>query len=275
MTGANERGRTHRTGFWWLIALLAASGVAMAIIVVFGMFESVAYSIVWRVFVADLYLIASLAAQHRWLRLAAWAGTAVTFVLGMVSVFWRYTPYWEWADGSKSHTVGDSSTGWSPWFGFEDDLEISGHVIVVTFLLLGFVSFAYRWISAERLLRGIYVFTFVAGFAASLLGVVQILDSPFRMNLGDWIGQLQAGLVILALTAAAIVIIAAFVQRSASRSRQRKQGAVAARAAAVDAMGARDATGSELSHDELRTLVRGYVDEYLRELAERQNGESK
>jgi hypothetical protein len=277
-----------------LIGLLAASGVAMAFIVVFGMFDSVAYSLVWRVFVADLYLIASLAAQHRWLRLTAWIGTGVTFLLGMVNVFWRFTPYWQWADGRDYYTVGDPRTGWSPWFGFEESLEYAAHLVLVGVVVLGFVSLAYRWVAGERVLRAVYVFTFAAGLLSVLLGAVLILDSPYRMGLDEWVGQLQAGITILALTAAAIVTIAAFVLRRAARSAERagipgipgtagsfaeqQRLAAVAQAAGAAAPLRASGTGSQapqaphtegalatLTPDELRALVRRYVDDYLAE----------
>lgn len=288
MSGTKE---SSRTGFWVLIGLLAASGVAMAFIVVFGMFDSVAYSLVWRVFVADLYLIASLAAQHRWLRLTAWIATGVTFLLGMVNVFWRFTPYWEWTDGRSSFTVGDPRTGWSPWFGFEESLEYAAHLVLVGVVALGFVSLAYRWVAGERVLRAVYAFTFTAGLLSVLLGAVLILDSPYRMGLDEWVGQLQAGITILALTAAAIVTIAAFVLRRAARTaehagsfasagsfaEQQRLAAVAQAAGAAAPLPA-PGTGSQapqtpptegalarLTPDELRVLVRRYVDDYLAE----------
>lgn len=250
-----------RTGFWILVGLLAASGVAMAFIVVFGEFDSVAYSLVWRVFVADLYLIASLAAQHRWLRLTAWIGTGVVFALGMVNVFWRFTPYWQWAEGRSSFRVGDESTGWSPWFGFEADLEYAAHLLLVGIVVLGFVSLAYRWVAGERVLRAVYTFTFVSGLLAVLLGAVLILDSPHRLNLDDWVRQLQAGITILALTAAAIVAIAAFVQRKTAR-----QGVSESVERAVDPpTPSAEQTLAALTPEQLRALVRQYVDERLAE----------
>lgn len=267
-------GDRRRVGFWVLIGVLGVSGISMAFIAVFGLFDSTAFSLVWRVFVADLYLIASLAAQHRWLRWTAWIGTAVTFLLGLVNVFWRYTPYYEWADGRTNYTVGDSGSGWSPWFGFEGDLEASAHLILVGVILLGFVSLAYRWVAGERLLRAIYVFTFVSGLVSVLLGAVLILDSPFRWNLSSGWEQALAGFVILALTAMAIVIIAAFVQRNAARARVRAaEGAQAAAiadglvpsAALSPAPSGSSVSAAGIADDELRVLVRTYVDEYLAE----------
>jgi hypothetical protein len=266
----------RRTGFWLLLGLLALSGVSMAFIVIFGFFDSTAYSIVWRVFVADLYLIASFAAQHRWLRLTAWIGTGITFVIGLVNAFWQYTPYYRWAGGRASYTVGDEGTGWSPWFGFEQDLEAAAHLLLVTVLVLGFVSLAHRWIVGERVLHGIYVFTFIAALTAALIGAMLILDSPFRWDIGgDALGKVAAGISILALTGAAIVTIAAFVQRKAARARaaaehrgERIAAAVTDHLAApgpaqAGASGAASPAGR--SDAELRELVRGYVDEYLRE----------
>ncbi len=249
--------------FWVLIGLLAVSGVVMAFIVMFGMFDSVAYSLVWRVFVADLYLIASLTAQHTWLRRAAWVATGLTFLLGAVNVFWRYTPYWQWADGRSSMTSGDPSTGWSPWFGFEQDLEFAGHTVTIGLIVLSFISLAYRWVSNQRGLQGIYVFTFAAGLISIVLGVLLTLSHPYRMPIDSWVSQLMGGMVILTLTGAAIVTIGAFVQRRASRVDERNS--------AVGSQESHPASGqapqslAALSPDELRTLVRGYVDEYLTE----------
>lgn len=263
-----------RTGFWVLIGLLAASGVAMALIVVFGLFESIAYSIVWRVFVADLYLIASLAAQHAWLRWATWIATGVTFLLGVMNAFWRYTPYYRWADGRTSYTVGDSSTGWSPWMGFNDDLEAAAHLIVVCFVVLGFVSLAHRWVAGERVLSLIYRCTFGLVLASAVLGSALVLDTPHRWNLSSVLGRVEAGIVILALTAAAIVIIGAFVQRRAALGRARAAGGGIASPGGQfgsngehelrDPAEPRGQNGmSTRSEEELRARVRSYVDEYL------------
>lgn len=256
-----------KRGLWILIALLAVSGVSMALIVVFGLFDSIAYSLVWRVFVADLYLVASLAAQHTWLRRSIWVGTGVTFVLGLVSAFWEYTPYAEeWADHVYGPVVGVRSSGWSPWHGFEADLEYAAHLAVCGLVLLGVLSFAYRWVARDRVLRAIYTVTFVLSGIALLLGVALILDSPWRWDLTEGWGRTEAALSILAFTGAAILIIAAILQRNAQRSERRPQeipdtdkAAAAALAAAVggDTAGAAD--------EELRSLVRQYVDEYLNE----------
>lgn len=239
----------------------------MAFIAIFGMFDTIAYSMVWRVFVADVYLIAALAAQHNWLRWAAWIGTGITFIIGMVNVFWDLVPADRW---SGSYEYGDPSTGWNPWWGFEQDLEVAANLAVGTILLLGFISLAFRWIADERLLRSAYVFTFVTGILSVLLGVFLVLDTPYRWNAPSWFGQLNAGLIILALTGAAIVIIAAFVQRKAARIREEAVQAAPPEVAPVDtearfASPSQGASLAGMSPDELRVLVRQYVDEYLRE----------
>ena len=279
---------TRRIWFRALIGILALSGVVTALIVAFGAFDSVAFSLVWRVFVADLYLVAAFAAQHVWLRRAVWIGAAATFVLGVVNAFWPYTPYYEWADGRNTYTVGDPSTGWSPWFGFNDDLEFACNVIVIGLVALSFVSFAYRWIVEVRALRITYLATYICGLAFLIVTALRICDSPHRWNLGDDLGRTQAVLIILALTAAVIVCISAFVQRNAWRAAQRgaavvpADGAapvaattgvgVAAGAAALlpgtpaaDASSATARLPAGLTEAELRALVRSYVDEYLRE----------
>lgn len=254
-----------KVGFWVLVGLLAASGVTMAFIAVLGVFDSVASSLVWRIFVADLYLIASFAAQHVWLRRAIWTATSITFVLGIVHVFWRFTPYWEWADGRSSFTVGDSSTGWSPWFGFEGDLEAAGHIAAVGLIMLGFVSLAYRWVAGQRIIRGIYTFTFAAGILSTLLSIVLILDSPHRMDLGSWLGELALGTAILALTGAAIVTISAFVQRRAARSEIHATAPTALEQRQANTGDAAPSTLADLTTEQLRVLVRQHVDEYLSE----------
>lgn len=265
--GAAER---SKRGFWILIGVLALSGVAIAVVVALGLFDSITYSLAWRVFVADLYLIASLAAHHTWLRRAVWIGAGITFVLGVVNVAWEYTPYDEWADGRSSYTYGDPSTGWSPWFGFEADLEWAGHFIVGGLVLLGFISFAYRWLVNSRLLRTIYFATFGVALSVLVLGTVLILDSQARLNLDDAWQQLQMGLVILALTGAAIVIIAGATQRSAARAAERSgQGTGPGATQLAYGPGTpglpESATLAHLTEEELRLLVRKHVDEYLRE----------
>ena len=285
-TRVASKSEHRKAGFWVLVTILAVSGVATAFIAVFGLFESTAYSIVWRVFVADLYLIASFAAQHRWLRRASWIAIGMTLVLGLVHVFWQFTPYSRWADGRTRYTVGDPSTGWSPWFGFEGDLEAAAHITVLGLLWLGFVSLAYRWVKEQRVIRTIYLLTFVTLLAAVALGVLLILDSPHRWDIGWVWGQLEAGIVILALTGTSIVLIGAFVQRRSSSMRTplqsvgQRQPSSSGEAARSDRTG--DTRGSdftaqieqadlparitqELSEAELRTLVREVVDEALRE----------
>lgn len=91
MSGASAATRRPGRGLWILIAILGASGVVMAFLTVLGSFDSFTGGMVWRILVADLYLIASLLAQHTWLRRAAWAGTALTFVFGIVNEVWRFT----------------------------------------------------------------------------------------------------------------------------------------------------------------------------------------
>lgn len=256
-----------RTGFWILIGVLAVSGVSMAFIAIFGMFDTIAYSMVWRVFVADVYLIAALAAQHNWLRWCAWIGTGVTFLIGMANVFWEFTPADRWDD---RFVYGDPSSGWNPWWGIENDVEVAAHLALGTILLLGFISLAYRWIANERLLRLVYVFMFVMGILSVLLGVFLVLDTPHRWNAPSWLGQLNAGLIILALTGAAIVIIAAFVQRKAVRARDAAAVATESHLSPVDAdvrfaAPNEAASAAGMSPEELRALVRQYVDEYLEE----------
>ena len=284
--GRLTTGDRSKRGFWILISVLAASGVAIALIVALGLFDSITYSLTWRVFVADLYLIASLAAQHTWLRRAVWIGAGVTFVLGIVNAAWDYTPFSKWADGRTSITAGDPSTGWSPWFGFEDRLEGAGHFVVGGLVLLGFISFAYRWISASQMLRTIYYVTFAVAGSVLVLGVLLILDSPWWLDLGSAWSQLQMGLIILALTGAAIVIIAGVTQRNAARAAARSlQGAGIAAGTVVQnprtpqsqqvvsdnhasphiAALPEHETLARLTEVQLRELVRKHVDEYLNE----------
>ena len=271
-----------RTGFWILIGLLAASGLAMAFIVVFGMFESIAYSLVWRVFVADLYLIAVLAAQHAWLRWAAWIGIAVTFVLGIVNAFRQYARDQAWQAGEVDEDIvwGEPETGWDPWSGFSDDLEFACHQVLFFLIGLSIISFAYRWLRGERVLRGIYWFTFGASAVAAVLGFALILDGPGRWEFGDGFTDVFVAVLILALTAAAIVIIAGFVQRRTVLAREREAALVGPAAVPGAAMppqpgtaAAEKATAQQgapvrargLDDPELRVLVREVVEEVLAE----------
>lgn len=238
------RGSRRRLGFWVLVGVLAVSGVAMAFIVLFGLAESQAFSLTWRIFVADIYLIASLAAQHEWLKRTIWVGTAVSFVFGVLVVFWPDQDYYRNWDADYEDLVRTP-------FGVMSDLGNALHIMLVALVLLGFISLGYRYLRGERVLRIIYVATFAAGLVAAGLWAVEAvartwLDTP-----------VQLGLTILALTAAAIVIIAALVQRKAWKDRQ---------AAVPDpARLAHGAAGVRIDDPELRALVRRYVDEYLEE----------
>ncbi|MFV0434213.1 MAG: hypothetical protein ACK5LO_09560 [Leucobacter sp.] len=271
---AGETAARRRVGFWILIGLLAVSGVVMAFTVIFRLTESRAFDITWLIFVADVYLIASLAAKHRWLRLAIWAGTAVSFVYGLVLVFWPDQSYYVELPTTDS---GDASFGWerSP-YGVMSDLNISLHIVIVTLLLLGFLSLGYRRVSRERILRGIYVFAYAAGLVAALLwAILTATDSEADLTMP------ALGVSILALTAAAIVIIAALVQRrdvpagvpGAAVPGSAAPGSAAPGSAvpgsAVSATAERavvDQTGiAGFDPEQLRALVRGYVEEYLAE----------
>lgn len=245
---AAARGSRRRLGFWVLVGVLAASGVAMAFIVLFGLAESQAFSLTWRVFIADVFLIASLAAQHVWLRRAIWVGTAVTFLLGVLVTFWPDDAYYvEYDISSGLDSVQSQRTA----FGLLNDLNTAAYIMLVALVVLGFLSLGYRYLHHERLLRLIYIATFVAGLAAASSWAIEAiaqswLDSP-----------VQLGILILALTAAAIVIIAALVQRKAWKDRE---AATPDRAAPVSGL-----TTARLDDPELRALVRRYVDEYLEE----------
>lgn len=234
-----------RLRFWVLICLLAITGVTMAFIAAFGLNDSTAFEIVWRVFVALLYLVVSFVATHTWLRLTIWAAIGVTFILGLVSALWRYTPFHlDYSD----YTYGDRSSGWSPWINLHHDLESAAHVITLGLLSLGLLSLAHRWIREQPVIRGAYYFAFVTGVIALLLGAGLMIDNRDRWDVFTALDRFEAGLIILALTAAVIVVISAFVQWRG----ERKQAAPA-----------RAADLSHLEEDELRQLVHRYVDEYL------------
>ena len=252
MSDANEtaaaaetaRGSRRRLGFWVLVGVLAASGVAMAFIVLFGLAESQAFSLTWRIFVADVYLIASLAAQHEWLKRTIWIGTAVSFLLGVLVTFWPDDDYY--LDSSVDY----ENLQRAP-FGVLNDVDAATHIMLVALVVLGFLSLGYRYLRDERVLRIIYIATFVAGLAAAGTWAIEALAQ-------SWLDTpVQLGILILALTAAAIVIIAALVQRKAWKDRE---AAIPDRAALGSG-----AAGARLDDPELRALVRRYVDEYLEE----------
>ncbi|RLP71888.1 hypothetical protein D9V32_15780 [Mycetocola tolaasinivorans] len=252
-------GDRSRVAFWWLIGVLAASGVAMAFVVAFGEFGSVGFSITWRVFVADLYLIAALAAQHVWLRRTIWIGAGITFLLGIITVLWPGSGRNRWSQ--PYYEYGNTQSGWSPWDGFLQDLETALHICVGGLVVLGFLSLAYRWLKGERVLRITYLTTFGLGVASILIAAIRTLDSRYRMNLGEGLSRVHTALIILALTGAAIVIIAGFVQRRTILARERL---AASPVEASPAPAVPEAT-VPVDNPELRALVRTYVEEYLRE----------
>ncbi|MFC5338780.1 hypothetical protein [Leucobacter denitrificans] len=234
-----------RTGFWILIGLLALSGVVMAVIVFLGLTESKAFTIAGLIFLADVYLIISLAARHIWLQRTIWVGTAITFILGVVVAFWEETEYYvgEW-DPDVPYDEMQRSV-----YGFLSDLTFAAHTILGCLLALGIISIAHRWIRRERILMSIYYFMFVAGIVAGILWAI-----GYMMQFSDDLVPLQLGVSILALTAAAIIIIAGFVQRKAQQSEEQSRQL----AAATQISGG-------LSDDALRARVRELVDEYLEE----------
>lgn len=258
MTTAGDRGKV---GFWILIGLLAASGVTMALIAVFGWFDSAAFDLVWRVFLADVYIICSFAAQHVWLRRTVWIGAGITFAAGIVNVFWRYTPFYRPFGWSENEVWGDPSTGWDRWRHIESDIEMACHLLLVCAIVLGFVSLAYRWIVAERVLKVIYWVTFITGAAAALMGAIMMVGYyRFWRDDEGW-SQTRLALFILALTGAAIVTIGGFVQRKAALAKA-PEHAVGVSSLYEGVGVAAQRTGNP---DELRALVRQYVDEYLAE----------
>lgn len=264
MTTTSER---SKLGFWILVGLLAASGVSMALIAVFGWFDSAAFDLVWRVFLADVYIICSFAAQHAWLRRTIWVGAGITFVAGLVNVFWRYTSFYRPYTWNEHEVWGDPSTGWDRWQGIESDIEMACHLLLVCAIVLGFVSFAYRWIVTERVLKAFYWFTFIAGATASLLGAFMLVGYWRFWQDYEELQQARLALFILALTGAAIVTIGGFVQRKAMLARVKEEpvvlGSMTAGTSPTIGVGA---GGGEVIHpDEMRALVRQYVDEYLAE----------
>ncbi|MFZ4842096.1 hypothetical protein [Mycetocola saprophilus] len=254
----------RRDIFWWLTGILAASGIAMAFIAASGVFDSVGYSLVWRVFIADLYLIASLAAQHVWLRRSIWVGTAATLAIGLINTLARYLPAGEPA---RYESRSDR------WFGLEQNIEVAANVIIITLIVLGFISLAYRWLSDDSVLRGTYIATFCLGLLGMVLTVIDILDSPSRWGISQHLGQIQSGVFILAFTGAAIVTIGGFFLRKSALGRMRDESVRAAAFAAAQKLvpvppSQPAAAGVAAGEEELRALVRKYVDEYL---AEREN----
>ncbi len=234
-----------RTAFWILVGVLALSGIVMAVIVFLGLTESKAFTLTGLIFLADVYLIISLAARHVWLQRTIWVGTALTFILGVVVAFWEEDNYYvgEWSPDIPYDQMERSV------YGFLSDLTFGAHTILGCLLALGIISIAYRWIRRERILMAIYYFMFVAGVAAGLLWAI-----GYVLQFSDDLIPLQLGVSILALTAAAITIIAGFVQRNAQQSlEQSRQAATLAQA------------GGGMPDEELRTLVRQYVQEYLEE----------
>lgn len=253
-----------RIRFWVFIGLLCATGVTMAFIAAFGFNDSIAFDIVWRVFVVLLYIVISFASQHRWLRLSTWTAIGITFVLGLVTVFSSSLPFIPQQQRSGDYIWGDPTTGWNPWFGIEQDLEVAAHMICVGLLALGLLSLAYRWINEQPVLQGIYRATSILTLFSVLIGAVLIMDTRHRWNIFHQIERLEAGIVILALTGAAVVVIGAFVQRRSLHPESSREGISAGSAASAGSVSEKlQAAGWE--EDELRALVRQYVDEYLDE----------
>lgn len=265
-TGPRERS-TVSLGLWILLGIMAVTGVTMAMIVVFGALDSVAYSVVWRILVADIYLIISFTAQHRWLRKTAWVGTAVTFLIGLIVVFGRYLAQSGLA-GSDLYDTTYGNESWYAWFGLGGRLESAAHILLGTVLAFSLLSLAYRWIARERPLRIIYIVTGATGILAALLTAIEFVDYASYPSFGMSYGQLRSALAILALTGATIVIIAALVQRgSASRSALPSVAAATSTVAGVSASAptpAQSAAGVRMvSEQELGELVRAAVAEEL------------
>lgn len=256
-----QRRDPARIRFWAFIGLLSATGVTMAFIAVFGFNDSVAFDIVWRVFLMLLYIVISFAAQHLWLSLVTWSAVGITFVIGLINVFSRYLPFIPQRQSGSRYTWGDPSTGWNPWFGIEQDIEFAAHMICVGLLGLGLLSLAWRWIAGQRILQGFYRAAFIFALLGLVLGAVLIIDTRHRWNIFHIFDQLEAGVVILALTATVVSVIGAFVQWRTLSSESTPHGAQGPSAA--DLSEKLQAAG--LEEDEIRTLVRRYVEEYLEE----------
>lgn len=258
-----------KTGLSIIIAVLAVSGVAGAVIAVFGLFDSIAYSLLWRIFVADLYLLASLTARHLWLQRAAWISIAVALLAGIVNAFWKITPDYRRAEGSTSYTVGDTASGWSPWFGIVGDIEAAAHILTIALLVLCFLSNAYRWLSNNRVLRNVYVFNVAMVLCFALLAMGNAIDSSVRWNLFVNSGPLMTGIAILVVTGCAILSIAATVFRAGSKHTFdtaplfESTQVSAAVAASKPVSSAGKLAG--LNEAELRTLIREVVVEVLAE----------
>ena len=256
-----QRRDPARIRFWVFIGLLCATGVTMAFIAAFGFNDSIAFDIVWRVFVVLLYIVISFASQHLWLRLLTWSSIGITFVLGLINVFSRYLPFIPQQQRSGDYRWGDPSTGWNPWFGIEQDLEVAAHMICVGLLGLGLLSLAYRWIMDQPVLRGIYWITIIFTLISLLIGAVLIMDSRYRWNIFPRIERLEAGIVILAMTGAVVVVIGAFVQRRSLRTYSSNKNLPSPSTGSAQ----EKLRAAGLDENEIRMLVRHYVDEYLQE----------
>lgn len=244
---AEERPRS-RMGFWILIGILAVTGLAMAFLVIFGLAESKASGLVGFLFLADLYLVVSLVARHRWLRLTLWVGTAISFVFGVVTVFWPNRDYYV-----NSNNLGADPDEWKrTTFGVLNDTLYAVHTVLAVLLALGIVSLAYRWIVKSRPFTVVYFAMFVTAIIAAILWAV-----GFIVEGDDRLAPYQLGTSILALTAAAIVVIAAFVMRNTQAAEER--------ASSEAARGVAHPLGSPEHDAALRALVREYVEEYLAE----------
>lgn len=134
-------------------------------------------------------------------------------------------------------------------------------MICVGLLGLGLLSLAYRWIMDQPVLQGIYWGTIVFTLISLLIGAVLIMDSRHRWNIFHQIERLEAGIVILAMTGAVIIVIGAFVQRRSIRADSSRENIPV-----VDTGSAQEKLrAAGIDHDDIRALVRRYVDEYLDE----------
>lgn len=241
-----------------LLISLPLAGVVLAIAVLVGgtdteqIMQTAGY-----IFLADIYIVASLAARHRWLRLTIWVTTAISLV---VSLIWAWYPKGNHMYAEYTHQ-GEFIR--KTLLGHFSSVNITLHLCVVTFVLIGFFSFAWRFIASNRGFRIVYITAVIFGIGSWV--VFAIGENMHERT--DFVKRLNVAVIIIAITCMAVVVVGAIVTAT-----QRRVAVRNGQAGSITAAGASAATGLAQTEGvvitpELEALITRIVDERITQRA--------
>lgn len=220
-----------------LLITLGLIGVLLAVLVVLDLDRRDDIMMTaWYVVLADIYLVASLVTRETWIRAATWVLTGVTTIYSMIYTWVEFGDEWMmWTESSPTRLT---------TYGLMNNVLLALHTLIVTLLLIGFLSRALPYAVERTWLRRMFSLTLVVGLLTWASWVV-INFIPYQARNASLWDQIAIALSILAASFAAVVIIGAITE---SARLKRLSGS------------------SAVTEAELETLVTRIVDKRLTEL---------